>query len=356
MTAGLSPPTPAGEPGRRAGAGQSDADWLSGQRGANLPTWHSGPPQGPAIRSLRDAAKAPSQRGWRHLLYVLTRINVGLSPDELYENGLHQRIRRNMPHAYQIGIFGIKGGAGRTTVTVALGSALSRIRGDRVLAIDADPDGGNLADRARRQSAATVADLLSDKHLLRYNDIRSYTSMNDDKLEILASAEYGAARQPFDGADWANATTIVSHYYNLILADSGAGLLQPAARGVLSTVSAVVIMAAASVDGARQAAATLDWLRQNGYHHLLARACVVVNHLIPGKPGVDVADLVAQFQRYVAPGRAVVLPWDKHVAAGAEIEFDLLARRFQRGIVELAAALADDFETGGAPLPHQGRT
>jgi MinD-like ATPase involved in chromosome partitioning or flagellar assembly len=93
-------------------------------------------------------------------------------------------------------------------------------------------------------------------------------------------------------------------------------------------------------------------LRQNGYQHLVARACVVINHLIPGKPGVDVADLVAPFQRSVAHGRVVVLPWDKHVAAGSEIEFDLLGRRFQRGVVELAAALADDFETGGAPLPH----
>jgi MinD-like ATPase involved in chromosome partitioning or flagellar assembly len=101
----------------------------------------------------------------------------------------------------------------------------------------------------------------------------------------------------------------------------------------------------ASVDGARQAAATLDWLRQNGYQHLLARSFVVINHLIPGNPGVDVADLVAQFQRYVAPGRVVVLPWDKHVAAGTEIQLDLINRRFRRRIAELAAALSDDFDS-----------
>jgi MinD-like ATPase involved in chromosome partitioning or flagellar assembly len=279
-----------------------------------------------------------------------------LSPDELYENDLHLRIRRKVPHAYQIGIFGIKGGAGRTTVTVALGSALSRIRGDRILAIDADPDGGNLADRARRQSNATVADLLADKHLLRYNDIRTYTSMNGDKLEVLPSAEYGAARHAFDNTDWANTTNIVSRYYNLILADSGAGLLQSAARGALSTVSAVVIVGSASVDGARQAAATLDWLRQNGYQHLLARACVVINHLIPGKRSVDVADLVAQFQRYVPPGRVGVVPWDKHVAAGTEIELDLLGQKFRRWIVELAAALSDDFDTGEHHPRHDGRS
>jgi MinD-like ATPase involved in chromosome partitioning or flagellar assembly len=292
----------------------------------------------------------------RRLLHVLTRINVGLSPDELYENGLHLRIRRNVPHAYQIGIFGIKGGVGRSTVTVALGSALSRIRGDRILAVDADPDGGNLVDRARRQSRATVADLLADKHLLRYNDIRTYTSMNGDKLEVLPAAEYGAARRAFDDVDWTNVTDIVSRYYNLILADSGAGLLQPAARGALSTVSAVVIVGSASVDGARQAAATLDWLRQNGYQHLLARACVVINHLIPGKPSVDVADLVAQFQRYVPPGRLLVLPSDKHVSAGIEIELDQLSQKFRRGIVELAAALSDDFDTGEHHPRHDSST
>jgi MinD-like ATPase involved in chromosome partitioning or flagellar assembly len=178
--------------------------------------------------------------------------------------------------------------------------------------------------------------------------------MNDDKLEILASADYAASRHALDDADWANSTSIVSQYYDLIIADCGAGLLQPAARGVLSTVSGVVIVAGASVDGARQAAATLDWLRQNGYQHLLARTCVVINHLIPGKPGVDVADLVVQFQRYVAPGRVVVLPWDKHVAAGTEIQLDLVSRRFRRGIVELAAALSDDFGRGEQHAPRDG--
>jgi len=60
---------------------------------------------------------------------------------------------------------------------------------------------------------------------------------------------------------------------------------------VLSTVSGVLIASSASVDGARRAAATLDWLRQNRYQRLFADAWVVINHLVPGKPSVDVADL-----------------------------------------------------------------
>ncbi|MGE2737417.1 ESX-1 associated ATP-binding protein EpsI N-terminal domain-containing protein [Mycolicibacterium vaccae] len=293
---------------------------------------------------VRSAVKLPPQRGWRHWLYVLTRINLGLSPDELYEMDLHARIRRNARDSYQIGVFGLKGGVGKTAVTVALGSALSTIRGDRILAIDADPDGGNLADRAGRQSAATIADLLSDKELHRYNDIRAYTSMNGANLEVLSSEEYSAARREFNDHDWKSATDIVSRYYNLVLADCGAGLFQPGARGVLSTVSGLVIVASASIDGARQAAITMDWLRQNGYQDLLGRSCVVINHVVPGKPNIDVEDLVQQFERHVTPGRVIVLPYDKHIASGTEIQIGLLGSTFSRRIVELAAALSDDFD------------
>ena len=55
----------------------------------------------------------------------------------------------------------------------------------------------------------------------------------------------------------------MSRYYNLVLADCGAGLFQPASRGVLSTVSGLVIVASASIDGARQIPAS-EGLRAAG--------------------------------------------------------------------------------------------
>ena len=38
------------------------------------------------------------------------------------------------------------------------------------------------------------------------------------------------------------------------------------------------------------------------------------------------------------------MPFDKHIAAGTEIQLDLLGKTFERRIVELAAALSDDFD------------
>ncbi|WP_084356781.1 MinD/ParA family protein [Mycolicibacterium wolinskyi] len=293
---------------------------------------------------VKSAVKMHSRRGWRRVLYRTTRINLGLSPDELYELELYARIRRNARESYQIGVFGLKGGVGKTAVTVALGSTLSKVRGDRILAIDADPASGNLGDRVGRQSPATVSDLLSAKDLSRYNDVRAFTSMNESKLEVLSSAEYSSATCAFDDADWIASTGIVSRHYNLVLADCAADMFQPAARGVLETVCGGVIVASASIDGARQAAVTMDWMRQNGHQDLLSRSCVVVNHVAPGKPNVDIGDLVHQFQKHVAPGRVFVLPYDKHIAAGTDIHLDLLRPKFQRRILELAAALSEDFE------------
>ena len=293
---------------------------------------------------FKTSAKTPPQRGWRHWLYASTRINLGQSPDEIYELELHHRIRRNARDSYQIGVVGLKGGAGKTAVTVTLGSVMAKVRGDRILAIDADPDAGNLGDRVGRQSAATIADLLAGPELARYNDVRAYTNMNRANLEALSSADYSRAGREFNDEDWQGATEVVSRYYNLVLADAGTGLFQKGARGVLESVSGLVIVASASIDGARQAAITMDWLGQNGYQRLLGRSCVVINHVTPGKANVDVEDLVQQFERHVPEGRVIVLPYDKHIASGAEINFDLLSRKFQRRITELAAALSDDFD------------
>ncbi len=125
---------------------------------------------------------------------------------------------------------------------------------------------------------------------------------------MLSSEDYSGAQREFNDEDWKSATAVVSRYYNLVLADCGAGLFHKASRGVLSSVSGMVIVASASIDGARQAAITMDWMRQNGYQDLLGRSCVVINHVTPGKPNVDVEDLVQQFERHVPPGRVIVLP------------------------------------------------
>jgi MinD-like ATPase involved in chromosome partitioning or flagellar assembly len=79
----------------------------------------------------------------------------------------------------------------------------------------------------------------------------------------------------------------------------------------------------------------MNWLGHNGYHHLARRSCVVINHLVPVKPQIDVMDLGHQYERLVGQGRVVFAPWDTHVATGGEIRLDLVSRGYRRKIVEL---------------------
>ncbi|MGB9222415.1 AAA family ATPase, partial [Mycobacterium sp.] len=305
------------------------------------------PPAPAPAPATEKPAKLVSQRGWRRWLHTFTRINFGLSRDEKHELDLRARACRRPRGAYQIGVLGLKGGAGKTTTAVTLGATLTQVRGDRVLVLDADPGCGNLAERAGRSSSSSIASLLADTNLSHYNDVRAHTSVNAANLEILPAAEYTAARRGLSGKDLRSAVNTVSKFYNLVLADCGAGLFDPVTLGVLETSSAIVIVTNVSIDSAQQAQTALDWLRNNGFQDLLSRACVVINHVALGETNVAEKQLVRQFQQQVAPGRVVLLPWDKHIADGSEIRLDLLDPCYQRRVLELAAALSDDFERAG---------
>ncbi|WP_437339950.1 AAA family ATPase, partial [Mycobacterium asiaticum] len=98
----------------------------------------------PATPKPKKARRPVPQRGWRRGIYKLTRINFGLSRDEKHELELRNRVARKPRGSYQIGMLGLKGGVGKTTTTVTLGTMLAQVRGDRILVLDADPGCGNL--------------------------------------------------------------------------------------------------------------------------------------------------------------------------------------------------------------------
>ncbi|WP_157759972.1 MinD/ParA family ATP-binding protein, partial [Mycobacterium ulcerans] len=305
------------------------------------------PDAGAPAKQPKKPKKPVPQRGWRRRVHAVTRINFGLSPDEKYELDLRTRIGRKPRGSYQIAILGLKGGAGKTTTTVTLGTTLTHVRGDRILVLDADPGAGNLAERSGRSSPSSIADLLADPRLSHYNDVRAHASVNAANLEILPTAEYTSAQRGLSGEDLRSAVDTVSKFYNLVLADCGAGLFDPVTLGVLDTASAIVILTNVSIDSARQAAIALDWLRKHGYQDLASRACVAINHVAVGETNVSEQQLVRDFEQQLQPGRVVVLPWDRHIAAGTEIHLDQLGPVYRRRVLELAAALSDDFESAG---------
>jgi MinD-like ATPase involved in chromosome partitioning or flagellar assembly len=293
---------------------------------------------------LIKQTKRPPQSGWRKAVFVASGrlINVGESPAEQQRRELIARVNQPLRGCYKIAMLSLKGGVGKTTTTTTLGSTFSSLRGDRVIAVDANPDRGTLSQKIPLETTATVRHLLRDADRIhRYSDIRAYTSQGPSRLEVLASEQDPAVSEAFSEDDYRRTVALLEHFYNIVLTDCGTGLMHSAMKGVLDIADALVVVSSGSVDGARSASATLDWLDVHGYRDLVSRSVAVINSVRPRAGSVDLDKLA---QHFGARCRAVCrIPFDPHLEEGAEIELDRLAAPTRLALLELAATVADGF-------------
>jgi MinD-like ATPase involved in chromosome partitioning or flagellar assembly len=293
---------------------------------------------------LIKQTKRPPQSGWRKAVFVASGhlINVGESPADVQRRELITRVNQPLRGCYKIAMLSLKGGVGKTTTTTTLGSTFSSLRGDRVIAVDANPDRGTLSQKIPLETTATVRHLLRDADRIhRYSDIRAYTSQGPSRLEVLASEQDPAVSEAFSEDDYRRTVALLEHFYNIVLTDCGTGLMHSAMKGVLDIADALVIVSSGSVDGARSASATLDWLDVHGYRDLVARSVAVINSVRPQAGSVDLDKLA---QHFGARCRAVCrIPFDPHLEEGAEIELDRLGPPTRMALLELASTVADGF-------------
>ncbi|MDG3016293.1 MinD/ParA family protein [Speluncibacter jeojiensis] len=296
-----------------------------------------------AAQSLLKRRKAAPSGGWRRAVHKLSggHLNPGDSPAQVYRQALAERINQPLRGDYRIAFLSLKGGVGKTTTTVGLGSTFASLRGDRVIALDANPDFGTLAQRVPNQTLSTVRDLLDDRDARRYCEVRLHTSQASSRLEVLASERDPAVSEAFSEEDYRAAVKVLQYHYNLILTDCGTGLMHSAMNGVLALANSLVLVSAPAIDGARSAAATLDWLDCHGFGHLVERTVVVISAPRPGASTLDVDMLVRHFR---ARCRAVqIIPFDEHLSEGGVLELELLHPDTRLAFMELAALVAEDF-------------
>jgi len=313
----------------------------AGQSQSSMP-----PPRYPELSTstlLRQVKPAPTE-GWRKLLFRLSGqlINVGESPRTMRYNELTVQVNRPLKGCYRIAMLSLKGGVGKTTITATLGSTFASIRGDRVVAVDANPDRGTLSQKVPLETPATVRHLLRDaKGIDRYSDVRSYTSQGPSRLEVLASESDPAMSEAFSADDYAQTLEILERFYGLVLTDCGTGLLHSAMSSVLDKADALVVVSSGSIDGARSASATLDWLDAHGHEELVSNSVAVINAVRPRSGKVDMQKVVDHFSRRCRAVRLV--PFDPHLEQGAEIDLTRLKRDTREALIELAAVVADGF-------------
>jgi MinD-like ATPase involved in chromosome partitioning or flagellar assembly len=314
-----------------------------------------GPAAGPVVAETSDVLtaewllhgrRAQPAAGWRRTVYRATGglVKVGESAANLRRQDLINRVRTPVAGGHhRVAVMSLKGGVGKTTVAVGLGATLASLRGDRVIAMDANPDRGTLSDKVRLETAATVRDLLNERSgISRYADVRQFTSQALSRLEILASDRDPGVSIAFSADDYREVSRLLEHFYSIAITDCGTGLLHSAMSGILDLADHIVLVSSPSVDGARSASATLDWLEAHQYSDLVRSAVVVMSTIRPrSKSTVDLDRLEAHF---ASRCRDVVrIPYDAHLEEGSEVDLDLMSTATQDAYLALAATIANSF-------------
>lgn len=287
-----------------------------------------------------------ARTGWRSAVRHASGglLKPGPGKYEAYRLDLLDRVRAPLYGCHRIAVISLKGGVGKTTTTAALGATLAWNRGDRVIAVDANPDAGTLGRRVRRETGATIRDMLQALPSIEsYMDMRRFTSQGPSRLEILANDVDPAVSTTFNDEDYRRIIEALQKQYSIILTDSGTGLLYSAMRGVLQVADQLIVVSTASVDGGNSASTTLDWLIAHGYQDLVSRALTVISGVRPSSREFDLDQLVTHF---ASRCRAVIpIPFDAHLSTGAEINLEQLRPATADAYLELAAHVASGFTT-----------
>ena len=299
-------------------------------------------------RFLLRAQPHTPRGGWRRGVFAVTggNLNPGPSRRERREDDLLARVRTRIDGTRRIVVLSRKGGAGKTTTTLMLGHTFATHRGDRVVALDANPDAGSLAMRLPRESQYSATDLLAERAWVdRYSQIRAFTSQDPvSRLEVVASDDDPRISLALGSQDYRDLVDTLDRHYNMVLVDTGTGILDDAIRGILEEADQLVVVMPPALDGGRVAAMTLDWLDQHGHGELVAGAVAVVNS-VRGSGPLELDRLEEHFRSRCASVHRI--PWDPVLEAGAHSALADLRPATRAAYLELAGAVAEGFATSG---------
>jgi len=336
-------------PGRRAagaggsGAGTAPASRRDRRRRGDAPAPAAETADAlTADRVLRRRRPQP-ESGWRRLVHRLTggAVNPGEPPEVRRRRELEERVRAELGrNARFVPVLTRKGGVGKTTVTTLLGMTMADLRRDRVVAVDANPDRGTLAERVPFRSGHTVRDVVNQANRIEtFADLSQLVSRDTTRLDVLASDTDPATAEAFGEDDYKTVAAVLARHYSVVLTDCGTGMVHSVMRGTLDLADRMVLVSGVSVDEARLASETLTWLEAHGYGELVRTAVVALNAATPEAAGLDVDAVREHFESRCHV--VVRLPYDAHLAEGAEIDPGRLTPATAQAALELAAHVVD---------------
>lgn len=287
--------------------------------------------------------------GFRGMLYRLSggAWNLGPSAKQREEDELARRISRQLQGSYNTAVLSLKGGIGKTSTTVGVGLTLAEFRGDPPCAIDANPDSGDLVERAlgegiyQKATPRTITDLLKN-----VDNVDSLTALarymhHAGRLHLIAGEQDPEVSDSLTAEEYLRIRQLISGYYSIALTDCGTGVTHNAMSGILQSADNLIIAAGYAVSGAKRARSTLQWLASHGYEELARNAIVVITDKDEVSSRVD-KDAIEEHLAGICR-QLIAVPHDRGVADGDLVTLDVLRPDTRRAYKEIAAAIVDGY-------------
>lgn len=287
--------------------------------------------------------------GFRGAIYTMTRgaWNLGPSAKQREEMELARRISRQLHGSYNTAVLSLKGGIGKTSTTVGVGLTLAEYRGDPPCAIDANPDSGDLVERAlgegiyQQSSPRTITDLLRNVDTIDSLTELSRYMHHAGRLHLIAGEQDPEVSDSLTAEEYLKIRQLIAGYYSVALTDCGTGVTHNAMSGILQSANNLIIAAGYAVSGAKRARSTLQWLAGHGYEELARNAIVVITDKDEVSSRVD-KDAIEEHLSGICR-QLIAVPHDRGVADGDLVTLDVLRPETRRAYKEIAAAIVDGY-------------
>ncbi|AZP79698.1 MinD/ParA family ATP-binding protein [Mycobacterium avium] len=296
------------------------------------------------ITDLAAPRKIPPGSGWRKFIYTISfhKINPGESPRERHYRDLQNRIRRHIRRQYVITVVSGKGGVGVTTLVACIGGVFRECRPQNVIAIDAVPGFGTLADRIDESPPGDYTAIINDTDVQGYADIREHLGQNAVGLDVLAGNRTSDQPRPLVPAMFSGVLSRLRRTHTVMIVDTSPDLEHEVMKPVLENTDTLVFVSGITADRSRPVLRAVDYLRSQGYHELVSRSTVIVNHTDQITDKDALAYLTERFTKVGATVEA--LPFDPHLAKGGIIDtVHELKKKTRLRLFEITAGLADKY-------------